>query len=401
MTRETKVGLLIGTLILLLVGIVVSDHLAVKQEQDRLNSNEFGGIQPRSVPDLENAGDNSGLTLPSAAANVTGQSGPGRVIPTHSELAGDQNLGSLVTPSGQGAGQNGEGDTTNPDGRLAINDRNNTGEGHDDIDNARALSDIERFLQGRHGRAIESGNSDNTRIRPVIHYVKEGETLWAIAQQYYDDGSKWNVIAKHNKDRLLAGNHVRKGLRLEIPNRVVEGGLAANDPNGTNTGAGTGDRVGHASGRTVTVKAGDNLTRLAKDHLGSASHVNLLLKANKDKIRNANQIRIGMVLRLPAVPSPASTGTGNSSDRTSPPETTRGTASDNTRVTQLPRVETPLARAPRTYVVQEGDTLTAVAADALGNPNRWKEIWTLNKSRIPNPNVLSEGLALKLPDRQR
>ena len=46
MTRETKVGLLIGTLILLLVGIVVSDHLAVKKEQERLSS-EYSAVFSR------------------------------------------------------------------------------------------------------------------------------------------------------------------------------------------------------------------------------------------------------------------------------------------------------------------------------------------------------------------
>ena len=44
----------------------------------------------------------------------------------------------------------------------------------------------------------------NSNLRPVIHYVKEGETLWAIAQQYYGDGGKWTVD-RQQKQRQPAG----------------------------------------------------------------------------------------------------------------------------------------------------------------------------------------------------
>jgi nucleoid-associated protein YgaU len=58
----------------------------------------------------------------------------------------------------------------------------------------------------------------------------------------------------------------------------------------------------------------------------------------------------------------------------------------------------PEAR-PHTYVIEQGDTLIGIARNILGNGNRWREIWDLNKEAIPNPDVLPIGAELKLPPR--
>ncbi len=55
----------------------------------------------------------------------------------------------------------------------------------------------------------------------------------------------------------------------------------------------------------------------------------------------------------------------------------------------------PVRRA--TYVVERGDTLTKIARNILKDPTRWREIWELNKDKIPNPDVVPIGTALKLP----
>ena len=52
---------------------------------------------------------------------------------------------------------------------------------------------------------------------------------------------------------------------------------------------------------------------------------------------------------------------------------------------------------PSTYVVQPGDTFWAIASKALGDGNRWREIWNLNRDSVPNPDSLQPGVALKLP----
>jgi hypothetical protein len=51
----------------------------------------------------------------------------------------------------------------------------------------------------------------------------------------------------------------------------------------------------------------------------------------------------------------------------------------------------------RRYIVQPGDTLTDIARRMLGNPNRWPEIYGLNKDKIENPDLIYPGQSLKLP----
>ena len=49
------------------------------------------------------------------------------------------------------------------------------------------------------------------------------------------------------------------------------------------------------------------------------------------------------------------------------------------------------------YVVRPGDTLSLIAKNNLGSVGRWMEIWELNKGRIADPNLISIGWELLLP----
>jgi ABC-type amino acid transport substrate-binding protein len=51
----------------------------------------------------------------------------------------------------------------------------------------------------------------------------------------------------------------------------------------------------------------------------------------------------------------------------------------------------------KTYTVRSGDTLTKIAAAQLGDLNRWKEIWDLNRDRVANENLIYPRLVLLMP----
>jgi len=53
------------------------------------------------------------------------------------------------------------------------------------------------------------------------------------------------------------------------------------------------------SSKTYTVKAGDTLSRIAKEHLGNASDYLQIFNLNKDQLTNPDLIKPGQVLRLP------------------------------------------------------------------------------------------------------
>jgi nucleoid-associated protein YgaU len=63
-----------------------------------------------------------------------------------------------------------------------------------------------------------------------------------------------------------------------------------------------GPAAGGASdtgGKTYTVKAGDTLSAIAKEHLGSAGAYMKIFELNKDQLSDPDKIKPGQVLRLP------------------------------------------------------------------------------------------------------
>jgi nucleoid-associated protein YgaU len=51
--------------------------------------------------------------------------------------------------------------------------------------------------------------------------------------------------------------------------------------------------------KTYTVKAGDTLSKIAKEYLGNANDYMKIFEANKDQLTNPDMIKPGQVLRLP------------------------------------------------------------------------------------------------------
>ena len=74
--------------------------------------------------------------------------------------------------------------------------------------------------------------------------------------------------------------------------KVAGGGAAA--------GAGAAGAAGAAAaGRTYTVKPGDTLSAIAKEHLGSANAYMKIFEANRDQLSDPDKIKPGQVLRIP------------------------------------------------------------------------------------------------------
>lgn len=55
-----------------------------------------------------------------------------------------------------------------------------------------------------------------------------------------------------------------------------------------------------AAARTVTVKEGDSLSKIAKRELGDANKWHAIFEANRDTIKNPDLIHPGQVLTLPS-----------------------------------------------------------------------------------------------------
>jgi nucleoid-associated protein YgaU len=54
------------------------------------------------------------------------------------------------------------------------------------------------------------------------------------------------------------------------------------------------------AGRTYTVKPGDTLSAIAKEHLGSANAYTKIFEANRDQLSDPDKIKPGQVLKIPS-----------------------------------------------------------------------------------------------------
>lgn len=142
---------------------------------------------------------------------------------------------------------------------------------------------------------------------PGKYTVKEGDTLFSIAEKYYQDGYKFPKIAEANK--LADANILEIGQVLEIPKLAGElvgsKGSEKVEPTVTEqtTGEGTGGAVNQTiwgekiTGDTYTVVEGDWLSKIAGRAYGDIMAYPKIAEANN--IANPDLIEPGMVLKIP------------------------------------------------------------------------------------------------------
>lgn len=130
---------------------------------------------------------------------------------------------------------------------------------------------------------------------PGQYIVKEGDTLFTVADKYYKDGYKFSEIVKENN--LSDENSIEVGQSLQIPKLALEQPVASPEPE-TATGGGDTTIWGpKIDGDTYTVAEGDWLSTIAARAYGDIMAYNKLAEANN--ISNPDLILPGQVLKIP------------------------------------------------------------------------------------------------------
>ncbi len=83
-----------------------------------------------------------------------------------------------------------------------------------------------------------------------------------------------------------------------------------------------------------------------------------------------------------------------------PPQDAQLEVAGNTNkyvVEEKENVESGTKVSTRDYTIQANDSLWKIAQKEMGNGNRWKNLYELNKDRIKNPNKLKKGTVLIIP----
>lgn len=129
---------------------------------------------------------------------------------------------------------------------------------------------------------------------PGKYTVKDGDTLFDIAQKYYNDGYKYLNIATVNK--LENADVIAVGQVLEIPKDTEAVTITSGD-NGIGGAINEtiwGEKI---EGDSYTVLEGDWLSKIAGRAYGDIQAFDKIAKANN--ITNPDNIEIGTVLKLP------------------------------------------------------------------------------------------------------
>ena len=121
------------------------------------------------------------------------------------------------------------------------------------------------------------------------HRVAEDESLWSIAEQHYGDGALYTKLAAFNSDRVDDDHTIHVGDVLRIPPRH---GLTGERPTSHQT-----TRTATIA-RTYTVRDGDTLGEIAQRLLGSSKRWPEIVKLNG--IDDPDVVPVGTMLKLPA-----------------------------------------------------------------------------------------------------
>lgn len=387
MTRETKIGLLLGLGVILLIGIIISDQLSQVQ-QDPADFTGFAAESQRSI----DASDATPTYAPGYAPAYAPAASPNRPPVDHNtvtDVPGDFFIPDDVQttlPSLQQADATADRQIVPGNQPLpAYNVQDAVGQ-PPQVDQVPTLTlgnptpQPPAFTQITGDRAdapaeqprVIPASSDNSGIK---HTVQAGESLMKIARRYYGDGEYWRAIALANPNQVSRDGSIQIGAVLNIPKRddaVLGLDIAAVEQERT-IPVDLRQAVGRSPSSTIEVQSGDTLSELASKHLGSAALWEDLLDANKDQLDSPEALRVGMKLKMPAGASPVQTGS----------------------VAQ--QTPTPTRTPSKTYTVKPGDNLTDIAQKTLGDGDKWRRVYEANRDKLKSPDRLIVGQELRIP----
>ncbi len=139
---------------------------------------------------------------------------------------------------------------------------------------------LKAISQRQTGLITDEAEKTSVESQKKTYEVKEGDSLWSIAQATYNDGYKWVDIAKANS--LSNPNYIEKGAKLNLPVILREPPTTVNQK---------------ITGGSYTVVEGDNLWTIAVRAYGDGY---MWVKISSDnKLANPDLIHPGNILKLP------------------------------------------------------------------------------------------------------
>ncbi len=270
MTRESKLALILSFVLILVVGVLVSDYFSQANSMDpeRLEAERR---QPYAqLPGAERASVDDAIT---------------RVLTSPTERV-ETRLQDTAPTRGPDVIANG----SNRSGSLLDGLKNGFNQTIDDL-RAPALA------------SPQSNTTTNERssrtlgaIQHEVYTVREGDSLYQIAARNLGDGNRWAEIQRLNAELVGPSGIINPGMKLLLPlnARVTEPETRQQTQQQPKTRT---SRSETGKTETYTVASGDTLGEISMKLLGTSKRVDEFVSLNG--LDDANDIRVGMTLKVP------------------------------------------------------------------------------------------------------
>jgi nucleoid-associated protein YgaU len=388
MTRETKIGLLVGLAFIIVIGVLLSDHLSNTSADPQARLTESG-------PNVR-----SSFTIPAGTARPPTPVAAITNVPQN-EVMTQQELSSA--PDASGAISVSVGGSTSTVQPLTVMGNRPTQQPWQASD-----TDLVPVTSGPLAMASDAPIvtrlpvAGSTRVHANMGATTAAPTASPLLVQVQDDHEMQAISTANTKAKVLKEYKAEPGDSLSRMARRFYGAntkshldaiLAANPQM-------KGDATKVVAGRTYIIPTVDGAKPAAAKTEASKVETN---KAETDRttasVDNSGSLAapVAPVTQVvpargsPAIPPPA--GTSLSAILTPAPEAT----ATKTEMTKAEKTESTKKTAAGRYTAKDGDTLWKIAAAQMGSGASWKDLKDLNKDVLKGSDTVRPGMVLKLP----
>lgn len=172
-------------------------------------------------------------------------------------------------------------------------------------------------------RPVRTNSENQVRIAPApyadsgegqfsssdeLHTVAGGESFWTISKKHYGQGRYSAALAEYNKVRIPKPDKIKPGMKVVVPSidtleakfaHLISGAVTRRTAAAPTVPVKSGFFVDANGQPMYRVGEGDTLSDIAQNHLGRSSRWTQIVTLNEDTLPNPDNMKIGMVLRLP------------------------------------------------------------------------------------------------------
>ena len=145
--------------------------------------------------------------------------------------------------------------------------------------------------------------------KDAVHTVAAGESFWSISKKHYGLGRYSAALAEYNKSRIPKPDKIKPGMKVIVPTvetleqkyeRLIFGASATLSKEEAAAPVKSGFFIDAAGQPMYRVGEGDTLSTIAQDHLGRSSRWPRIVELNRESLKDPDDMKLGMILRLPA-----------------------------------------------------------------------------------------------------